>query len=310
MSSISVTHLERRVLVAANDGVLLAVRVCGPRDARHTVVLLHGHCARGESWTDVRAALRHSGARIVSYDHRGHGGSGIAARSTYTLEQLADDLRSVLDALAPTGSVVLVGHSMGGMAVLTYLARNPHEVGARIAGVALIATAAGGLAEAGFGRLLRNPLISAFQTAVAFAPRLMQRAKLVAATVFAPVIRTAEFGDRRVGPRVLALAAAMRNQTPIVTMAAFLSAFAAFDRTDALRLLGRIPTLVLCGGADLMTPQAHSVAMAAAVDYCDLVLLEGAGHSVIMERPVEVADAIGRLLSRAAHPAPVTAVAA
>ncbi|NNH69345.1 alpha/beta hydrolase [Nocardia uniformis] len=301
ISSTITPHAERRAAVATNDGVALAIREYGPRDADLTVVLVHGHCLRTESWTDVRDALRHryAGARIVCYDHRGHGDSAAAPRQTYHLDQLGHDLREVLDTVAPTGPIVLVGHSMGGMTVLTYVSQNPHEIGARIVGVALIATAARGLADAGFGRLLRHPVVSAFQAAVRLAPNLMQHAKLLACKVFAPIIRTAEFGDRKVSARVIALANAMHNATPIVTMASFLSAFMVFDRTDALPMLSKIPTLVLCGSADLMTPSAHSVAMAAAVEYSDLVMVEGAGHSVILEQPERVAEAIGRLLTRA-----------
>lgn len=290
---------ERRVTVSTKDGVALAVREYGPRDAELTVVLLHGHCLRAESWTDVRDALvrRYADARVVCYDHRGHGDSAVAARQTYTLDQLGRDLRDVLDAVAPTGPVVLVGHSMGGMTVLTYVGQHPHEIGTRITGVALIATAASGLADAGFGRLLRHPVVSVFQAAVRRAPNLMRHAKLVACKVFAPLIRTAEFGDRKVSQRIITLANAMHNATPIVTMASFLSAFMDFDRTDALPVLSAIPTVVLCGAADLMTPPTHSVAMAAAIDYSDLVMIEGAGHSVILEQPERVADALVRLIS-------------
>ncbi|MGY2113816.1 alpha/beta fold hydrolase [Nocardia gipuzkoensis] len=296
------TVAERRATVSTEDGVALAVREYGPRDADLTVVLLHGHCLRTESWTYARDALlrRYPGTRVVCYDHRGHGDSATASRRTYNLEQLGRDLRDVLDAVAPTGPVVLAGHSMGGMTVLTYAARYPHEIGTRVVGVALLATAASGLADAGFGRLLRNPVVSAFQAAVRRAPGLMHHAKLVACRLFAPVIRTAEFGDRKVSARVLALANAMRNETPIVTMATFLSDFMVYDRTDALAVLSRIPTLVLCGSADLMTPPSHSVAMAAAVEYADFVMVDGAGHSVILEQPGQVADAIARLMTRAA----------
>ncbi|MBF6168505.1 alpha/beta hydrolase [Streptomyces gardneri] len=295
------TSAERRATVSTEDGVALAVREYGPRDADLTVVLLHGHCLRTESWTYVRDALlrRYAGARVVCYDHRGHGESAAASRRTYNLEQLGRDLRDVLDAVAPTGPVVLVGHSMGGMTALTYASRNPHEIGTRIVGVALLATAASGLADAGFGRLLRNPVVSLFQAAVRRAPGVMHHAKLMACKLFAPVIRTAEFGDRKVSPRVLALANAMRNETPIVTMASFLSDFMVYDRTDALPVLSQIPTLVLCGSADLMTPPSHSVAMAAAVEYSDFVMVDGAGHSVILEQPGQVAAAIARLMARA-----------
>ncbi|MFC4125581.1 alpha/beta fold hydrolase [Nocardia rhizosphaerae] len=302
MSISTIAHsAQRRVTVSTSDGVELVVREYGARRAELTVVLIHGHCLRTESWTDVRDALlrEHAGAKVVCYDHRGHGESAAAPRQTYNLERLGRDLHEVLDVVAPTGPVVLVGHSMGGMTVLTYVSGYQHEVGTRIVGVGLVATAASGLADAGFGRLLRNPIISVFQAAVRRAPRLMQHAKMLACKVFAPVVRTAEFGDRTVSPRVLALSEAMHNATSIVTMASFLSAFKVFDRTDALPVLSRIPTVVMCGTADLMTPPSHSVAMAAAIDYADLVLVDGAGHSVIMEQPGEVAGAIARLVTRA-----------
>ncbi|MEV4123465.1 alpha/beta hydrolase [Nocardia sp. NPDC049707] len=300
-TSIIPTSAERRATVSTEDGVALAVREYGPRDADLTVVLLHGHCLRTASWTYVRNALarRYPGARIVCYDHRGHGDSAAASPRTYNLEQLGNDLRDVLDAVAPTGPVVLVGHSMGGMTVLTYLSRNPHEIGRRVAGVALIATAANGLAAGGFGRLLRRPAVSTFQAAVRRAPGIMHHAKLMACKVFAPIIHAAEFGDRTVSPRVLTLANAMHNETPIVTMASFLSAFMDYDQTDALTVLSKIPTLVLCGTADLLTPPSHSIAMAAAVASADFVLVDGAGHSVILERPMEVTGAIARLMTRA-----------
>lgn len=297
----SVTANPSPVTVWTRDRVRLAVEVSGPRDAELTVVLLHGHCGRGGSWTQVRDALRRRlpQVRIVCYDHRGHGDSGTAARQTYTLERLGQDLRDVLDAVAPVGPVVLVGYSMGGMSALTYIAQNSHEVGARVIGMGLIATAASGIGDTGLGRFLRHPAIALFQAAVRRAPGVMHYAKQLAGKAFAPIVRAAELGDRTVNPRVLTLANAMHNQTPIVPMAAFLTAFTTYDRTDALSVLSRIPTLVLCGTADVMTPPSHSIAMAAAVDYSDLVLIEGAGHSVILEQPAQVAEALLRLITRA-----------
>jgi len=97
---------------------------------------------------------------------------------------------------------------------------------------------------------------------------------------------------------VLALANAMHNETSIVTMASFLSAFLTYDRTDALPLLSRIPTVVLCGSADLMTPPSHTIAMAAEIEGSSLAIIEGAGHSVILEQPGQVAEVLARLLAR------------
>ncbi|NMN96934.1 alpha/beta fold hydrolase [Antrihabitans stalactiti] len=304
ITSTIAAQVERRATVVTQDGAKLAVREIGPMNAPMTVVLLHGHCLGSQSWTYVRSALtkQYADARIVNFDHRGHGSSSDAAAATYTIEQLGRDLHTVLGVVAPTGPVVLVGHSMGGMTALTYARQFPQEIGNRIVGIALIATAASGVAEAGFGRLLRNPVVSLFQASVRVAPRAMQRAKLMACKIFAPVIRSAEFGDRKVSPRVLALANAMHNKTPIVTMATFLRSFMTYDESATLESLSEIPTLVLCGSADLMTPPSHSVAMASGVAFSDLVVVDGAGHSVILEQPAEVADALARLLARVSGP--------
>ena len=67
-----------RVEVSAmtRDGVRLAVRDGGPRQAEHTVVFLHGFCLTGASWShQIDYLLRRYGehVRVISYDHRGHG---------------------------------------------------------------------------------------------------------------------------------------------------------------------------------------------------------------------------------------------
>src|ERR1700752_503791 len=114
------------VSVMTRDGVRLAVRHGGPRRAEHTVVFLHGFCLTGASWShQIDYLLRRYGehVRVISYDHRGHGRSNGAPMSTYRIEQLASDLADVLVALEVSGSVTLVGHSMGGMVALTYLRR-------------------------------------------------------------------------------------------------------------------------------------------------------------------------------------------
>ncbi|TSD95613.1 alpha/beta hydrolase [Skermania sp. ID1734] len=286
--------------VVTPDGVRLAVREEGDLSADLTVLLLHGHCLRSESWAYVRDQIDPNlSVRVVSYDHRGHGDSEEAPASTYTIGQLADDLHAVIDAVAPTGPVMLVGHSMGGMTAITYAGRYPAEIGTRIVGMGLVATAASNLSDAGFGRLLRNPATGWFQAAVRRAPGLMRRVKHLGCRALAPVIETAEFGNRKVSPRIVALAAAMHNQTPITTMATFLSSFRTFDETDSLGVLAEIPTLVLCGTADLMTPLTHSVTIAAQVRGAELVCVDGAGHSVILEQPAAVAHGIARLISRA-----------
>ena len=115
------------------------MRDCGPADAPVTVVLLHGWVNDMSVWGPVVAELGPD-VRVLRYDHRGHGKSDPAPRGTATIEQLGDDLAEVLEALVPTGKVVLAGHSMGGMTMMSLAARHPEVVAERVRGAAFAAT--------------------------------------------------------------------------------------------------------------------------------------------------------------------------
>ncbi|MBF6135741.1 alpha/beta hydrolase [Nocardia otitidiscaviarum] len=288
--------------VTAADGTPIAVRDFGPAAAPVTVVFVHGHCLRTESWTFLREHLqRHWGAdiRMVFYDHRGHGDSGVADPRTYTVDQLAQDLDAVLRTVVPTGPVVLVGHSMGAMVTLAYARLYPETIGSRVAGVGLIAGAANGVTRVGLGRFLSGPAVSSLNLAVRRAPRFMQASKHLSRRFFEPIMREAALGTRQVSPRVLAVATTILNETPLLTMSAFLDSLIRFDETATLHRLGAIPTLVLAGSADIVIPFAHSVVLASQLDDSELVRIDGAGHSVILERAEEVAAAIVALVDRA-----------
>lgn len=284
-----------RVTVSAEDGIPISVRTFGTEAASMTVVFVHGHCLRTESWSFLRdQLLRQWGAetRMVFYDHRGHGESGQADPSTYTIDQLGRDLDTVLRTVAPTGPVILVGHSMGAMVVLAYSRLFPEAIGTRVVGVGLIAGAANGLTEVGLGRFLKRRAVNSLQVAVVRAPRVMQGSKRMSRRIFEPIMRAANSGTRRVNPRMVAVATAMLNDTPLLTMSSFLASLITFDETATLHRLGGIPALVLAGTADIVVPFTHSVVLASQLAGSRLVPLEGAGHSVIFERAEEVALSI------------------
>jgi pimeloyl-ACP methyl ester carboxylesterase len=113
------------------------------------------------------------------------------------------------------------------------------------------------------------------------------------------IARVAAFGRGAANPNMIALAAAMLNDTSIVTMAAFLGAFIDLDESDTVRLLSDVPVLVLVGSADLVIPPEHSRSIATLLPQADFVCVEGAGHSVILEDPAGVAAAVVRLVDRA-----------
>lgn len=303
MSISEQNHLVgRRSTVAAGDGTTLAVREFGRPDAALTVVFVHGHCLRMQSWTELRTHVEDvwgEDTRIVLYDHRGHGESGAATPDSCTIDQLGEDLADVIRAVVPVGPFVLIGHSMGGMTALSYARQYPDAVGSRLVGVGLIATSAGGITDDGLGRCLAHPAVSAFQAAVRRAPRLMSGAKRLSRGVCAPIVRTAGCGSHKVSPRVVTLATAMLGDTSIVTMAGFLGAFRGLDEVAGLAALASIPTLVLCGSDDLMTPMRHSETLASHLPDARLVRIAQAGHMVILERAHEVADAIVELVTAA-----------
>ena len=121
---------DRSCVVTTPDGVPLAVREVGPEDAPLTVVFAHGFCLRMGAFHFQRARLAEQWGpqvRMVFYDQRGHGQSGDASPDSYTVEQLGQDLETVLAVMAPRGPVVLVGHSMGGMTVLSHARQYPQR---------------------------------------------------------------------------------------------------------------------------------------------------------------------------------------
>ncbi|MFI6777699.1 alpha/beta fold hydrolase [Nocardia sp. NPDC050412] len=308
-------HDGHRITVSADDGTPISVRTFGADDAQLTVVFVHGHCLRAESWSFLRDQLlrqlgiaadevgeadKYSGSdvRMVFYDHRGHGESGVAHHSTYTIDQLGHDLDAVLRSVAPTGPIILIGHSMGAMVTLAYARLFPATIGTRVVGVGLIAGAANGITEVGLGRFLNRRAVNSLQLVVQRAPRFMQASKRLSRRILEPLTREANMGTKRTNPRMVAVAAAMMNDTPLLTMSSFLTSLMTFDETASLHRLGGIPALVLAGSADIVVPFVHSVVLASQLAGSELVRLDGAGHSVHLERAEEVALSIVALVDR------------
>ena len=293
---------DRSYVVTTPDGVDLAVREVGPEDARLTVVFAHGFCLRMGAFYFQRARLAEQWGpqvRMVFYDQRGHGQSAEASPDTYTVTQLGQDLETVLAVMAPRGPVVLVGHSMGGMTVLSHARQFPYRYPTRVVGAAIIASAAEGVSRSPLGEVLKNPALQAARFAVRYAPKTVHRTRGAAKSVIAPILRAASYGDEKISPSVVAFSEKMMHGTPIVTLVEFLHALEVHDEDAALQTLAKVPTLIACGSRDLITPVEHSEAMAARLPKCELVIVEGAGHLVQLERPEIIDDALVRLVERA-----------
>jgi pimeloyl-ACP methyl ester carboxylesterase len=293
---------DRSYVVTTPDGVPLAVREVGPVDAPVTLVFAHGFCLRMGAFHFQRTRLAEKWGprvRMVFYDQRGHGLSGEADPGTYTLTQLGQDLESVLKKVAPHGVIVLVGHSMGGMTVLSHARQYPEQYGRMIVGAALISTAAEGVTRSPLGEILKNPAVEALRFTARSAPKLMHRGRNVSRSLIGPILRAASFSDLQVSRSLDAFSRRMMNGTPIATLVGFLYALEVHDETAGLWTLLRIPTLIACGDHDLITPDEYSRKMAASLPHSELVIVTGAGHLALLDKPDAINDGLVRLVNRA-----------
>ncbi|KMO71469.1 pimeloyl-ACP methyl ester carboxylesterase [Mycobacterium sp. BK558] len=292
---------DRSTVVTTPDGVPLAVREVGPLNAPLTVVFAHGFCLRMGSFHFQRARLTEQWGdqvRMVFYDQRGHGQSGEASPETYTVEQLGQDLESVLAVMAPRGPVVLVGHSMGGMTVLSHARQYPQRYPTRVVGAALIASAAEGVSRSPLGEILKNPALEAIRFGARYAPKTVHRFRGAGRAVIGPILRAASYGDEKISPSVVAFSEKMMHDTPITTLVEFLHALEVHDETAGLTTLRKVPTLIACGDHDLLTPMEYSQEMAVALPKSELVIVGGAGHLVQLENPEIIDEALVRLVER------------
>ncbi|MCK0093306.1 alpha/beta hydrolase [Rhodococcus sp. F64268] len=286
--------------VLTDDGIPLVVRESGSSRAPLTVVFVHGYCLRMQSWHLQYRHVRErwgEDVRMVFYDQRGHGESGMPGRNSCTIAQLGRDLGRVIDECTPDGPVVVIGHSMGGMTTIALASQRPDLFESRIVGVGLLATTAAGLNKSGLGRNLENPVIDAFRYAARTAPGFVQAARGMARAVVTPILRAASYGTV-VSPRLAELSDRMLDETSVLTIVNFLRTLELHDESAALPVLGSVPSLVLCGDADMVIPFSSSEALAESLPGAELERVRGGGHLVQFEFPEIVNSAIDRLIQR------------
>jgi pimeloyl-ACP methyl ester carboxylesterase len=293
-------HSDGRT-VTTDDGVRLHVEVEEATDGRPTILFVHGFTLSMDCWHFQRRDLRDLG-RLVFYDQRSHGASGRGPKEHSTIDQLARDLLAVLDAVAPTGPVVVIGHSMGGMTLLALAEQHPELFGSRIVGVGLVGTAAGAFAESILGipgvvgRSLR-PVAPGVIRAANRRAHLLEQGRRAGSDIAFLLTRWLSYGGD-VPPSLVAFMEQMVTATPVEVMTEFFDTFLSHDKLHALPVLRAVETLIVCGERDRLTPAHNSEAMADALPAAEFVLAPGAGHMVMLERPALVNDAIRRLVDR------------
>ncbi|MFF9506116.1 alpha/beta fold hydrolase [Streptomyces sp. NPDC014724] len=271
-----------------------------------TVIFSHGYCLNQDSWHFQRAALRGL-VRTVHWDQRSHGrserGRAQADGVTVGIDQLGRDLKAVIDAAAPEGRLVLVGHSMGGMTMMALAEQYPQLIRDRVAAVAFVGTSSGKLGEVSFGlpiagvNAVRRVLPGVLR-ALGSQAELVERGRRATADLFAGLIKRYSFGSRDVDPAVERFAERLIESTPIDVVAEFYPAFTEHDKSHVLPAFRDLPVLILAGDKDLVTPSSHSEAIADQLPEAELVIVPDAGHLVMLEHPETVTDRLADLLVR------------
>jgi pimeloyl-ACP methyl ester carboxylesterase len=283
-----------------HDGLELAVCTRGPEDAAVTVVLAHCWTADMEDWHyQVRDLLEAFGddVRILTWDHRGHGSSDAARLADCTIENLGRDMAAVIDAYAGSGRLVIAGHSLGGMATMALAERRPDILG-RSDGVLFVATSSGdldsvtlGLPEAGRWLKAQTPRVLA-----ARAKLLSRKVRRRSPRIEGEVVHRFLFGDP-MRLRDCGLVIDQLINCPPATMEGFYRDFMKHERTASLSAFDGIPTRVLVGDSDVLTPVSHARAIATGISGARLLIAPGAGHMLPLERDQLVSGELRELVT-------------
>lgn len=242
------------------------------------ILFLHGFPLDHRMWDRQLAALADR-YRVIAIDLRGFGRSGPIS-GPISIADFADDVAKLLDAVGIRERIFLCGLSMGGYVALQFAERHAD----RLSGLVLCDTrAAADSDEAKEGRrtLAAKVLLEGPGAVIeAMRPRLLAPA------------------TRRQQPDIAHEVEEMMRQTRPATMAAALEAMAC--RPDMREKLPQIvvPTLVLCGEQDAISPPEEMRALAAAIPNARFDLVSGAGHMSPMENPDHVNAQLRRFLEQ------------
>ncbi|MFD7260515.1 alpha/beta fold hydrolase [Streptomyces sp. NPDC059874] len=278
---------RREIVAVSADGARLHVEVHGEEGAP-AVVLAHGWTCSTAFWAaQVRELAKTH--KVVAYDQRGHGRSPAGAAHSTTA--LADDLVAVLGAaLAPGERAVVAGHSMGGMTIMAAAGRP--EFAERVAAALLCSTGSSRLVEEARVLPLRAGRARTRITGVV----LGSRAPLGPVTPVArKVLKYATMGPGSAPDRVEACARIV-HACPTKVRHAWSEVLAGLDLDANLAAL-TVPTAVIGGTVDRLTPITHARGLAAALPNCvGLTELAGMGHMTPIEAPEAVTHAISDLV--------------
>lgn len=224
------------------------------------VVLLHAFPFDARMWRETAAALAQR-VQIITPDVRGFGHSDLGSEP-FSIADLADDVAALLDALkVPTATVG--GMSMGGYVALAFAARHPKRL------TSLILADSKAAADPPEGRQGREAALALVESQGVAALLDKQIPRLLSAHASDSLrAQVRRLGTQEPAP-VIAAIRALRDRP---------------DRTPELGSI-RVPTLLIVGSEDELSPPAEAEDMAARIPRARVVVIPGAGHLSNLENP-------------------------
>lgn len=272
----------RHHFFTAHDGGQMHAIEYGPSNAA-PIVLLHGVTLAAALWNHALGDLGGE-FRVIALDWRGHGRSR-PGRDGYGVGVLAQDLATLLTHFDLRDAVV-VGHSMGGMALGRFAIEHPAELSERVSGLVFCDTAAFDIGR-GSPKVGRTMLAHLAGRSPERTGRLAQAAGGDLAYVGARVT----FGEdpdpvaveqARLFFDAMAPSAITKSILPLL----------AHDVREGLPSV-TTPSLVLVGSKDVITPPSQADDLVRLLRNARLHIFDGAGHVPMLERRAEFAEVIG-----------------
>jgi pimeloyl-ACP methyl ester carboxylesterase len=291
--------------VTTPDGVVLHTEVDeGPADDL-TLVYVHGYALNLDCWHFQRQHFRGQ-LRQVLYDQRSHGRSTRSEAERCRIPQLAEDLYQVLEEVVGPGPVVLIGHSMGAMAIMRLAQSRPELFGSRVLGVALFCTSAGELTDHSpirgipgrtFHRVA-EPLMAGLNRI----PELVSQGRRAGSDLGYVVTRRMAFGSDDVPPSYVDFASEMLAEIPLEVVADYYPAIGELDEYAALEIVSTVPTVVVGGENDMITPITHTARIVESLPKAEAIRVEDCGHLGMIEKHEIFNGALDALLARVRAP--------
>jgi pimeloyl-ACP methyl ester carboxylesterase len=286
--------------VLTPDGVVLHTEVDdGPADD-FTLLFVHGYGLNLDCWHFQRQHFRGQ-LRQIFYDQRSHGRSGRSEAELCRIPQLAEDLYQVLQEVVGETPVILIGHSMGGMTIMRLAQSRPDLFGTQVLGVALLCTSAGEMASHSpirgipgrtFHRIA-EPLMAGLNRI----PELVAQGRRAGSDLGYVVTRRLAFGPD-VPPSYVDFASEMLAEIPLEVVADYFPAFEEVDEFRALEVLSTVPTVVVGGEDDVITPIEHTARIIDLLPKAEAIRVENCGHLGMIEKYEVFDDALDRLIER------------